>query len=136
MVCYSCTLVGREVDRGVGIAGGNDGEALGSDNGAEALGECQGDIFFHGIVGEMGARVGGAVRGIDEDEIAIKGRESLRSRGGAGRWLGGWRRCRGGLRCRRRLCEGNGCAQKDRARGLEDKSIDRRHGSWGVRVRL
>ena len=138
MVCDSGALVGREVDGGIGVPGGDDGESLGGDDWAEALSEGESNVFFDGVVRQMGAGVGSAMGGIEKDEIAVEGWKSFRGsgRGSGGLGLSRDGRCGRDLRWRRRLCEASGGAQQERACDLEDKSMDRRHGSWGVRVRL
>ncbi len=76
-------LVGGEGDGGVGVAGGDDGEATDGEDGAEAGGEGQGEGFLRELVGEVGSGVGAAVGGVEED-------------GGAGGGLLGWKGRRDG----------------------------------------
>jgi hypothetical protein len=98
MVCDSGALVGREVDSGIGVAGGDDCESLGGDDWTEALSEGEGNVFFDGVVRQMGAGVWSAMRGIEEDEIAVEGGKSLRGSGGGGLRLSCGGRCAwGGL---------------------------------------
>ena len=47
--------------------GGDDGEAAGGEEGAEAGCEGEGDVFFEQVVGEVGSGVGASVSGIEED---------------------------------------------------------------------
>lgn len=77
MICDSGTLVGRKIDRGIGVARGDDGESLGRDDGAQTLREGEGHILFDRIVREVGAGIWPAVGWIEEDEIAVEGREGF-----------------------------------------------------------
>jgi hypothetical protein len=71
------------VDRGVGFAGGDDGDAAGDEQRTEADAEGDGDGFFWigdaGRVFEGAAGVVATVRGIEDDDEAV---------GGGGRDLG------------------------------------------------
>ncbi len=86
-------MFGGEV--GVGVVGGDDGEAGGGEEGLEAGGEGLGDVFFDGVVGELGAGVVAAVGGVEEDDVAgwLGGGGGLvyvegLVFGGAARWCG------------------------------------------------
>jgi hypothetical protein len=71
----SGTLIGREVGGRVGVSGGDDGESLGSDDRPEALSEGEGDTLFGCIIRQVGACVGAAMRGVEEDEVSVEGGE-------------------------------------------------------------
>ncbi len=110
-------LVGGEV--GVGVVGGDYGEAGGTEERAETGGEGQGEIFFHGVVGEVGSGVGASVGGVEEDDGA-DGFGRLWDGEGLLQWrCGGWL-C--GLRGGLSLGLGRDCAQGEEAecRGLRD----------------
>ena len=57
-------LVGGEGDGGVGVAGGEEGEACGGELGSEASGEGEGEVFFEDVVGEVGSGVEASVGGV------------------------------------------------------------------------
>jgi hypothetical protein len=71
----SGTLIRWEVGRRVGVSGGDDGESLGSDDRPEALSEGEGDTLFGCIIRQVGACVGAAMRGVEEDEVSVEGGE-------------------------------------------------------------
>ena len=66
-------LVGGEGDGGVGVAGGDYGEAAGGEESSETGGEGQGDIFFDEVVREVGARIRASMGGVEEDDGAGSG---------------------------------------------------------------
>jgi hypothetical protein len=75
-------LVGGEGDGGVGLAGGEDGETCCGEDGTEAVGEGEGEVFFEEIVWEVGSGIGASVSGVQEDGGAgLRGRRLL---GGGG----------------------------------------------------
>ena len=86
-------LVGGEVGGRVGVSGGDDGESLGRDDWAEALGEAEGDTLFGCVIWQVSAGVGAAVRGVEQDEVAVEGGERSRRSGRRGLRSSLCRRC-------------------------------------------
>jgi hypothetical protein len=74
MVSGLGALVRTDGARGVGLAGKDDGEALGSESRAELGSEGEGDVFFCDLVAEVGAGVGAAVAGVDDNQGALRWR--------------------------------------------------------------
>ncbi len=75
---------------GVGLAGEDDGEAPGLEQGAEAPGEVQGNLLLGEVGGDLAAGVRAAVGGVEEDEGGVEGGGSDRSSGAAGFGPGDW----------------------------------------------
>ena len=124
----SGALVGCEPRGGVGVSSGNDGETLSGEYRTQALREGEGYVLLECIVRKMSARVRAAVRGVEQDEIAVEGGKRLGRSGSyelrlgrRGRWSGLGHR---GLR------ETGCCAQNEGGRGLESEGADSFHGEW------
>jgi hypothetical protein len=58
------------IEGGVGFAGGDDSDAAGGKQGAEANAERQGGCFLLLSAGEAAARIVAAMRGIEDDDVA------------------------------------------------------------------
>ncbi len=63
--------VGGGGRRGVCLTGEEDGEVVAGEEGADTVGERQGDVLLEKAVVELGSVVGAAVCGVEEDEVVV-----------------------------------------------------------------